>query len=117
MGISCAGSKNPLSHSAIGMYLTAAWTTFYQNPTKALYFCIIWQWDQDCLPPQFFIWETFWFWDLVTDFHEQKPGLCESAALISKFLNISTHSPVDLCPSSYDTKVANAVIPVELIPN
>lgn len=36
---------------------------------------------------------------------------------ISKFLNISTLSPVDLCPSSYDTEVANVVIPVELIPD
>lgn len=41
--------------------------------------------------------------------------MCESAAQICKHLDISIHSAVDLCPSSYDTEVANAVIPVELI--
>lgn len=39
----------------------------------------------------------------------------ESVALIFTFLDISIHSAVDLCPSSYDTEVANVVIPVELI--
>ena len=46
---------------------------------------------------------------------QHQPGMRECAAQIFEFLDISIHSAVDLCPSSYDTEVANVVIPVELI--
>lgn len=46
---------------------------------------------------------------------QHQPGTYKSVAQIFKFLHISIHRAVDLCPSSYDTEVANVVIPVELI--
>lgn len=116
-GASCTGSNSHLRYLAIQMHLTLARTTFYRKHAKLFSFYS----SLEVRPglPSTIVLQLVNF--LVPgscnrlSVSRSQPGTCESAAQIIKFLDISIYSAVDLCPSKYDTEVANVVIPVELI--
>lgn len=101
------------------MHLTLARASFYRKHSKLFSVCYSLEASLGLPSTTALQFMTFWTQGrcsrLSVSRSQHQPGTYKSVAQIFKFLPISIHSAADLCPSSYDTEVANVVIPVELI--